>query len=89
MQQLVVQVVHVLHNNLVNGEMASLAFTFGVHHSDESTIPVDHLRTLLVGIVGEARDVLVLDARQLAAIGADNILHLPHIEHELRRALLS
>ena len=43
----------------------------------------------MVAVLGETRYILVLDARELAAIGTDDVLHLPHIEHELRRALLS
>ena len=89
LQQLVVQVVHVLHNNLVDGEMSAVALAFRVHHSDEVAVPIDHLLALLVAVLGETRYILVLDARELAAIGADDVLHLPHIEHELRRALLS
>ena len=89
LQQLVVQLVHVLHHNLVDGEVSLLSFTLRVHHRYKVAVPVDHLLPLLVGIVGKARYILVFDARQLTSIRAYDVLHLPHIEHKFGSALLS
>ena len=83
------QLVKVVHHNLVDGKVSVFALALGIHHRDKVALPVHHFRALLVSIVRESRYVFVLQARQLAAVGTYDVLHLPHIEHVFSRAFIS
>ena len=59
-QELQMEVGHVLHYDVVYLEMPLLAFAFLVYHSYQVAIPVGEFLALLVRVVCKSADILVL-----------------------------
>ena len=82
------QVVEVLQHHRVDVQVSFLSFALLVHHTDEIAEPVG-LLVLLVVVIVELADVFLSDARQRAAVGADEVFYLPHVEQVLGNGFLA